>query len=138
MAGYSYCSGLTTTGLYGCPMCHDDVYSKYIKDLKKTIFGRHRRFLPRNHLMRNDQDHWYGAIERDGPPIWPNGDDWLNRWEEVEGGMIHQKQSGMRRLAIWYELPYFQVFLVILLIYKVGQVCTSFLEPFYNNNNTSS
>lgn len=109
--GFSYCSGLTTSGLHGCPMCHDNIDSRYEEGLGKVLYGRHRRHLPIGHSMRYDRDHWFSSIEEDGPPIWPNGDDWLNRWAKVENGDIVKTQSGMRRLSIWYQqLPYWKVF----------------------------
>lgn len=109
ISGFGYCSGLTVGGLHGCPMCHDDLDSRWERGLGKMIYGRHRRFLPPNHAMRFHSDHWNGRNEEGSVPIWPDGDDWLNRWAEVERGDIMQKQSGMKRLSIWWELPYWKV-----------------------------
>jgi hypothetical protein len=58
--------------------------------------------------MRHHRDHWFSRVELDVAPSWPTGDFWLNRWEEVENGDIPIDQSGMRRLSVWYELPYFE------------------------------
>ncbi len=66
-------------------MCHDDIASKWEAGLGKMLYGRHRRNLPLGHAMRIETDgHWNGRAELEPAPIWPCGDDWLNRWEEVE------------------------------------------------------
>lgn len=96
-------------GYHGCPMCHDDIYSLHDIGMGKTIYGRHRRFLPLDHPMRLDTDHWFGVPKMERAPVWPTSDDWLNRWAEVERGDILIGQSGMKRLAIWNELPYWKV-----------------------------
>lgn len=90
-------------------MCHDDLDSRWVPGLGKMIFGRHRRALPVGHAMRYDTDHWFGRFETGSAPVWPDGDDWLNRWAEVENGDILLKQSGLKRLAIWNNLPYWKV-----------------------------
>jgi hypothetical protein len=90
-------------------MCHDDLDSKWEADLGKMVFGRHRRFLPVGHSMRYETDHWFGKVELEQAPTWPTGDDWLNRWNEVEDRVIVQGLSGMRRLSTWNELPYWKV-----------------------------
>lgn len=90
-------------------MCHDDLDSRWSAGLSKMLFGRHRRSLPLGHPMRSDTDHWFGLQEFGSLPDWPTGDDWLNRWAEVERGDIVLRQSGMKRLAIWNELPYWKV-----------------------------
>lgn len=118
IVGFGYCSGLTVGGLHGCPMCHDDLDSKWEVGMNKMLFGRHRRMLPRDHAMRMDTDHWHGRVEVDGPPKWPTGDDWLDRWEEVEDKGILLKQSGMKRRSIWFDLPYWKVQAAEWLIYQ--------------------
>lgn len=97
-------------GLHGCPMCHDNIDSFWDDGMNKTIYGRHRRALPLGHPMRYDLDHWFGKIEIDRWPVWPDGGDWESRWEEIDethGVML--KHSGMKRRAIWNDLPYWQV-----------------------------
>jgi hypothetical protein len=108
-AGFGYCSGQTVGGLHGCPMCHDNLDSRWDAGLNKTLYGRHRRSLPLTHPMWADRDHWFGRIEGESEMDWPTGDDWLNRWAEVERGDIIPKLSGLKRLSIWNELPYWKV-----------------------------
>lgn len=107
--GAHFCSGLTTSGLHGCPMCHDDIHSLYNRGLSRCIYGRHRRFLPVGDPMRQDTDHWFQTTEDGEAPAWPDGDAWLTRWEEVQNGIVPRDKSGMRRLAIWWQLPYWKV-----------------------------
>jgi hypothetical protein len=56
--------------------------------------------------MRYDTDHWFSKVKLENASIWQTGDEWLNRWEEVEHGGILVELSGMKRLSIWNELPY--------------------------------
>jgi len=93
-------------------MCHDDLDSRWNVGLSRMLFGRHRRALPLAHSMRHNSDHYFGQQEFGTLLAWPSGDDWLNRWSEVESGDIVLRQSGMKRLVIWNELPYWKVLIV--------------------------
>ncbi|XP_074377014.1 uncharacterized protein LOC141718530 [Apium graveolens] len=62
-SGYAMLSGWSTKGKLGCPVCHYETSSLYLKHSKKMCYMNHRKFLPSAHKWRMDTKRFNGAIE---------------------------------------------------------------------------
>ncbi|XP_052627699.1 uncharacterized protein LOC111897517 [Lactuca sativa] len=60
---YGYFSGYKTKGKKACPVCEDQTSSIWLKNCKKTVYMRHRRFLPKAHRFRKKTIEFDGRIE---------------------------------------------------------------------------
>ncbi|KAL8122118.1 hypothetical protein AgCh_018747 [Apium graveolens] len=61
--GYAMLSGWSTKGKLGCPVCHYETSSLYLKYSKKMCYMNHRKFLPSAHKWRMDTKRFNGTIE---------------------------------------------------------------------------
>ncbi|KAK3212192.1 hypothetical protein Dsin_016898 [Dipteronia sinensis] len=61
---YGNFSGWSTKGKLACPSFNKDTSNKWLKHGNKTVYMRHRRFLPPNHKWR-DSKTFDGMIEED-------------------------------------------------------------------------
>ncbi|XP_074336049.1 uncharacterized protein LOC141673217 [Apium graveolens] len=61
--GYATLSGWSTKGKLGCPVCHYETSSLYLKHSKKICYMNHRKFLSSAHKWRTDTKRFNGAIE---------------------------------------------------------------------------
>ena len=49
---YGNLSGYSVKGHLACPICEEDTSYLQLKHGKKTVYNRHRKFLPVNHAYR--------------------------------------------------------------------------------------
>ncbi|KAL9689058.1 hypothetical protein QQ045_033487 [Rhodiola kirilowii] len=103
-SAYGMLSGWSTQGKFGCPYCIEDTKTFYLQNgCKVCYFDCHRRFLPRDHVYRNNgrsfvRDH----REFDNPVPFRDGHKIYNRvrgfpyiWEQglndsIDGfGVMH-------------------------------------------------
>nr|GFA18617.1 hypothetical protein [Tanacetum cinerariifolium] len=69
-SAYNNLSGYSTKGKQACPVCEDEISSRWLDNWKKTMFMGHRRSLPRNHPYRDISLEFDGCTEY-GRPILP-------------------------------------------------------------------
>lgn len=97
--------GLTTSGYHACPCCGNKLTSRHSTNLRKMIFENHVQYLPENHPMCRR------GLNREGHPkkvphMSPM--DWLRVWVHSEA----KPPEGMKRLSIFYRLPYWRYLLI--------------------------
>ena len=66
--GYAMLSGWSTKGKLGCPVCHYETSSNYLKFSKKMCYMNHRKFLDPTHKWRMDTRRFNGEIEMGQSP----------------------------------------------------------------------
>jgi len=49
---YGNLSGYNVKGHFACPICEENTSYIQLKRIQKTVYTRHRKFLPRNHPYR--------------------------------------------------------------------------------------
>ncbi|CAM8934495.1 unnamed protein product [Rhodiola kirilowii] len=114
---YAMLSGWSTQGKLGCPCCMDETKTFVLKNGRKvSYFGRHRRFLPENHLYRgNTQNFYRDRMDFDGPIQFRSSHEvydrvrnlkyiWEQRINEVFDGF--GVEHNWTKKSIFWELPY--------------------------------
>ena len=66
-----------------CPHCLDDTCSLRLNNSKKTVYMRHRRFLPRKHQYLNMDKQFDGTREKALPPRHFSRDDVHNQVKNI-------------------------------------------------------
>ncbi|XP_074323270.1 uncharacterized protein LOC141660205 [Apium graveolens] len=94
--GYAMLSGWSTKGKLGCPVCHYETSSLYLKHSKKMCYMNHRKFLPSAHKWRMDTKRFNGAIEMGQCPSVLTGTD----IEELLSGYVNQFGLQNKKFAI--------------------------------------
>ncbi|XP_074360362.1 uncharacterized protein LOC141700518 [Apium graveolens] len=113
--GYAMLSGWSTKGKLGCPVCHYETSSLYLKHSKKMCYMNHRKFLPSAHKWRMDTKRFNGVIEMGQCPSVLTGTD----IEELLSGYVNQfglqnkkaksKTEGpFKKKSIFFYLPYWK------------------------------
>ncbi|XP_074323864.1 uncharacterized protein LOC141660776 [Apium graveolens] len=113
--GYAMLSGWSTKGKLGCPVCHYETSSLYLKHSKKMCYMNHRKFLPSAHKWRMDTKRFNGVIEMGQCPSVLTGTD----IEELLSGYVNQfglqnkkaksKTEGpFKKKSIFFDLPYWK------------------------------
>ena len=104
---YGHLSGWVTKGKMACPCCNDK--TDYQSWRNKIGYMGHRRFLPDNHVWRNDGKKFNGTVERRLKPRELSGDEILKHLKVVEGvtlgknpntkkgSAVLKKETGLRR-----------------------------------------
>jgi hypothetical protein len=52
----------------GCPYCFKETYSQYLSESRKTVYMRHRCYIPMKHLFWNMKYQFNGNTEKRRPP----------------------------------------------------------------------
>ena len=107
-AGHAHVSGLCTSGYLACPLCATDLDAARAEDLRKEVYINGPKYLPMSHPFRNDS---ILGVETRPTPRCRTPMDWWNTWQDIQNGVVVQEATGMNRLAIWYELPYWKVYI---------------------------
>ena len=116
---YAMLAGTTNKGYCACPVCGPNTHARYSDHLSKVVYGgRHRRWLPADHPYRFDEAV-FGAVELEAEPPAMNAAShirWVYLREEYArfGGRLGGEGdpmlcSGVKRLPIFYSLPYWKV-----------------------------
>lgn len=110
--GYAMMSGWSTKGYLGCPICHYETSSEYLKHSKKICYMDHRKFLDPTHKWRFDKRRFNGKVElRESPPILSGTDielllrGYVNRF----GGAKEKgkkRDTPFKKKSIFFDLPY--------------------------------
>ena len=111
---YANLSGWSTKGEFACPNCHKHTKSKRLKHGGKYCYMGHRRYLPNNHIFRNDMDSFDGTIEKEKPPSRMTGLDVieeLNGYEIKFGKEVKDNPDlpfNWKKRSIFFELEYWK------------------------------
>ena len=116
---YTLIAGQSGKGYAGCPICGEGTYAEHSKEANKTLFLGHRRWLNRNHRWRAARAAFNGQQNYDPPPPRQSGITVVQRgaWRESYlqcGGRPNSKddpvkKTGVKRISILFQLPYWQV-----------------------------
>ena len=124
---YGNLAGYTTKGKFACPICGPDTCSLWLPCSTKTVYMRHRRFLPQNHIWRNHTKQFDGNKESgryprplSGNEISKSLNNITNDWGKAKIGITgkkrkihqHQKDESLKmwkKKSIFFELPYWEV-----------------------------
>ncbi|KAK3204594.1 hypothetical protein Dsin_018640 [Dipteronia sinensis] len=85
---YGNLSGWITKGKLACPSCNKDTSNKWLKHGNKTVYMRHRRFLPLNHKWR-DSKTFDGTIEDGEKPESLSSENLLNQLSHAKLKLRH-------------------------------------------------
>ncbi|KAL3699449.1 hypothetical protein R1sor_017471 [Riccia sorocarpa] len=102
--GLGIVSGLQVSGTRGCPTCGMNLESKYSKHMKTTIYMGHKRYLSQTSHMRGD-------CTTPKPPV-THFTDWYVLEYEIQQGVQQRAQSGLNRIPLLAELPYYDSLLI--------------------------
>ncbi|KAL3695455.1 hypothetical protein R1sor_009531 [Riccia sorocarpa] len=102
--GYGVVSGLQVSGTRGCPTCGEHLESKTSEHLKTTIYMGHRKYLPDNSPLRQ-------GCRTQKPPV-THFTNWYAMEYEIQAGVRERKKSGLNRIPVLVELPYYDSLLI--------------------------
>ncbi|CAL2256573.1 unnamed protein product [Prunus armeniaca] len=80
---YAYMSGWSTSGKLACPYCASNTSHCRLSHGSKTCYLGHRRFLPFDHVWRNQRSQFDNTREIRLAPKRPSGDDVINELSEL-------------------------------------------------------
>jgi hypothetical protein len=116
---YTLISGQAGKGLAGCPICGEGTCAEHSKHAQKTIFLGNRRWLRRNHQWRAAKAAFNGRPNHDKAPPRQSGLTVIQRGARREaylelGGRENGKhdpvkRTGVKRISILFQLPYWEV-----------------------------
>ena len=116
--GYGVLSGWTTKGYLGCPECHYETSSTYLKHSRKVCYMSHRKFLPPDHKFRFDTKRFNGEIETNLCPEPLSGNfivRLLVKFRNNFGKLKGKKKDAdcpWKKKSIFFELPYWSDHLI--------------------------
>ena len=116
---YTLISGQSGKGYAGCPICGEGTFAEHSRHAHKTIFLGNRRWLRRNHRWRAARAAFNGRPNYDEAPQRQTGltviqrGAWRTTYLELGGrpNAKHDpvKKTGVKRISIFFELPYWEV-----------------------------
>jgi ssDNA-binding Zn-finger/Zn-ribbon topoisomerase 1 len=108
---YGNLSGYIVKGHHACPICEKDTSFRQLKEGKKTVYLRHRKFLPRFHPYRRLRKAFDGDQENGVAPKPLTGEEVYQRQRaiNVDFGKC-QKKSAVKNIwkkrSVFFDLPY--------------------------------
>ncbi|KAL6202088.1 hypothetical protein ACLB2K_025799 [Fragaria x ananassa] len=116
---YGNLSGCVVKGYNACPICVDQTKPYWLKHLKKLVFLRNRRQLPRHHPYRKQASAFDNTIEKDVAPTPLTGEETFAR---VKGLPIASGKGNppapytgppenrpcWKKKSVFYELDYWK------------------------------
>ncbi|KAL2621199.1 hypothetical protein R1flu_001404 [Riccia fluitans] len=97
-------SGLAVSGTRGCPMCGDQLQAQYSTSLGSTYYLGHEKYLPLDHPLR------IGCTIPIPCPM--TMIDYCVLEARIQAGEIPRASSGLNRVPILLELPYWDSLLI--------------------------
>ncbi|WJX27492.1 hypothetical protein P8452_16304 [Trifolium repens] len=110
-SAYGNLSGYIVKGHHACPICEKDTSFRQLKEGKKTVYLRHRKFLPRFHPYRRLRKAFDGDQENGVAPKPLTGEEVYQRQRaiNVDFGKC-QKKSAVKNIwkkrSVFFDLPY--------------------------------
>ncbi|XP_052299096.1 uncharacterized protein LOC102608724 isoform X2 [Citrus sinensis] len=115
---YGNLSGCSVKGYFACPICGEDTQSCRLKNGKKNVYMRHRRYLPKSHLFRDLTKAFDGKPERDFPSKPLSGEETLRKVEGIQNsrGKKTRKRKKLdsdekicwKKKSIFFSLEYWK------------------------------
>ena len=112
MTAYGNLSGYSVKGHHTCPICEKDTTYIQLKQGKKTIYRRHRRFLKPFHPYRRLKKAFNGQNEIESAPKPLGGHEVYDRVKGINtifGKTQKRDASGnniWKKRSIFFHLPY--------------------------------
>ncbi|KAL3693690.1 hypothetical protein R1sor_007341 [Riccia sorocarpa] len=103
--GLGFISGLAVSGTRGCPTCGPHLEAQYSTPLRSTYYLGHEKYLPLDHPLRDNCT--------DPIPPYMSMMDYCVLESRIQAGEMPRVASGLNRLSILLELPYWDVRLLI-------------------------
>lgn len=123
---YTLISGQTGKGYAGCPVCGEGTFAEHSTHTHKTVFLGNRRWLRQDHRWRAARAAFNGRLNHNEAPPRQSGltviqrGAWRASYLELGGrpNARHDpvKQTGVKRISIFFNLPYWEVFFFIIQI----------------------
>lgn len=82
---YSNLSGNIVKGYNGCPVCVDNTKATRLKNYRKCVVMRHRRWLPPFHPYRRQKKEFDNTVENETTPVPLTGEEVLKRTQHLKG-----------------------------------------------------
>ncbi|CAL8154398.1 unnamed protein product [Prunus armeniaca] len=109
---YAYMSGWSTSGKLACPYCASDTSHRRLSRGSKTCYLGHRRFLPSDHVWRNQRRQFDNTREIRLAPKRPSGDDGTPPEPLTGEEVLHMVEDGDRvcwkKKSIFFDLEYWK------------------------------
>ena len=111
MTAYGNLSGYSVKGHHTCHICEKDTTYIQLKQGKKTIYRRHRRFLKPYHPYRRLKKAFNGQNEVESAPKTLGGHevyDWVKDIDTIFGKTQKREASGnniWKKRSIFFHLP---------------------------------
>lgn len=144
--GFGTVSGLAVQGYKACSSCGPDLedVAIYSYEMNKVVFLGHTKYLPEGHAMRSDPflySNWEGLVEDMRPiPSRKSATFWKERWERIQRGEVNRFRSGINRLSIFHELPYWRELKITHLLDPMhieGNVGRSLIRHMYGDGHAN-
>ena len=88
---YAKLSRWSTKGYNACPVCNDDGTSERFSD--KICYMGHRRWLPWDHVWRDNKESFNGKVEHCAKPRELSGDDILAQFNNLNFGQMGKHEN---------------------------------------------
>lgn len=82
--GYGTLSGCTVQGYKACPVCAEEVDSKWLENSTKVYYRGHRSFLPHDHKFREDECNFNNEVEHRKAPRWLSGSEIVEKVASIK------------------------------------------------------
>jgi hypothetical protein len=121
---YAMLSGWSMKGKFACPYCHKDTDFLWLKHGRKHCYMASRRFLPLDHIWRQNMVSFNNMVETREAPVPLTGAQVLEQYESFEqvrfGKTSTKKRKhddddrwhNWRKKSIFFELPYWSSLLI--------------------------
>ncbi|KAL6654637.1 hypothetical protein ACP70R_008102 [Stipagrostis hirtigluma subsp. patula] len=126
----------------GCPQCLYDTESVWLNNSKKTVYMRHRRFLPKSHAYQKMKDQFDGTTEKASAPRHFTGEYLHKEVSKVSSILGKRKRNAKsnekemwKKKSILWELPYWEDLDVrhcLDVMHIEKNFCDSLLGTFFN------
>ncbi|WVZ05831.1 hypothetical protein V8G54_019177 [Vigna mungo] len=137
---YGNLSGYSVKGHFACPLCEENTSYVQLKHGQKTVYTRHRKFLPCNHPYRRLKKAFNGSVEDEVVCRPRNGEEVYNEVKNIDIVFgKHRKNTSAKQVwkkrSIFSNLPYWSILDVrhcIDVMHVEKNVCDSVIGTLLN------
>ncbi|KAL3680218.1 hypothetical protein R1sor_023174 [Riccia sorocarpa] len=129
--GLGFIPGLAVSGTRECPTCGPHLEAQYSTPLRSTYYLGHEKYLPLDHPLRDNCT--------DPIPPYMSMMDYCVLEARIQAGEIPRVASGLNRLSILLELPYWDGLLIQHLgdaMHEEGNVVKTLLQHIWGKVDT--
>jgi hypothetical protein len=80
----------------GCPHCFRETYSQYLSESQKTVYMRHRRYIPMKHQFQSMKNPFNGNTKKMCPPSHLTSHEVYEMVKDVHVILGKQKRTGKK------------------------------------------